>query len=142
MRDTQTSRHPDPTARRSRTRWRTLAFLAIDATAWVGGFVAAAWTRYEFALTTTQLTRAAGCGLIAAGLHVAVAGARPLGTPPARQPPGGTRAGRNRPHHHRDRPARRTAGWRTAGAGEHAAGRRRARPAVHARRSVRLPAPA
>ncbi|GIJ33487.1 polysaccharide biosynthesis protein [Micromonospora sediminimaris] len=76
MRDTQTSRHPDPTARRSRIRWRTLAFLATDATAWVGGFVAAAWTRYEFALTTTQLTRAAGCGLIAAGLHVAVAGAR------------------------------------------------------------------
>ncbi len=75
-RDTQSTRRTDPTARRNRARYRALAFLATDATAWVGGFVAAAWTRYEFALTTTQLTRAAGCGLLAAGLHVAVVGAR------------------------------------------------------------------
>ncbi|MDG4798695.1 nucleoside-diphosphate sugar epimerase/dehydratase [Micromonospora sp. WMMD1082] len=76
MRDTQSTRHPDLRLRRARARYRALAFLATDTTAWVGGFVAAAWTRYEFALTATQLTRAAGCGLLAAGLHITVAAAR------------------------------------------------------------------
>ncbi|MEV6815278.1 nucleoside-diphosphate sugar epimerase/dehydratase, partial [Micromonospora sp. NPDC051296] len=95
--DTKTTRRTDAGTRRTRARYRALAFLATDTTAWVGGFVAAAWTRYEFALTTTQLSRAAGCGLLAAGLHVAVAAARrvrsgrhPLGSLPEVQGLAGT----------------------------------------------------
>lgn len=61
---------------RSRARRRTIGFLATDSTAWVCGFLAAVWFRYEFDLTPDQLARAVACGALAAVVHVAVAAVR------------------------------------------------------------------
>ncbi|NJP32602.1 nucleoside-diphosphate sugar epimerase/dehydratase [Micromonospora thermarum] len=66
---------------------RTATFLAADALAWVGGFIVAAWTRYEQSLTADQAINAAVLGGAAAVLHVGVsavrrirAGRQPLGS--------------------------------------------------------------
>ncbi|MBQ1017249.1 polysaccharide biosynthesis protein [Micromonospora sp. D93] len=64
--------------RRARARRRAAAFLATDTTAWIGGFVAAAWTRFELDLPPGQLGRAAAVGVLAAVVHVAVAAVRRL----------------------------------------------------------------
>ncbi|MFI7428905.1 polysaccharide biosynthesis protein [Micromonospora sp. NPDC049836] len=68
----------DQRARRARARRRAAAFLATDATAWIGGFVAAAWTRFEFQLPAGQLSRAASAGVLAAVLYVSVTAVRRL----------------------------------------------------------------
>ncbi|MBG6066710.1 polysaccharide biosynthesis protein [Micromonospora ureilytica] len=64
--------------RRARARRRAAAFLATDTTAWIGGFVAAAWTRFELDLPPGQLGRAAAVGVLAAVVYVAVAAVRRL----------------------------------------------------------------
>ncbi|MER7333115.1 MULTISPECIES: polysaccharide biosynthesis protein [unclassified Micromonospora] len=74
--ETETTRLSEQGAYRARARHRTIGFLATDSTAWVGGFVAAVWFRYEFDLTPEQLARAAACGALAAVVHVAVAAVR------------------------------------------------------------------
>ncbi|MEV1289621.1 polysaccharide biosynthesis protein [Micromonospora sp. NPDC049679] len=58
--------------RRKETRRRTAALLANDAAAWIGGFVVAAWTRFEFGFTGSHIAKIIGVGLIAAILHNAV----------------------------------------------------------------------
>ncbi|MFI7649579.1 polysaccharide biosynthesis protein [Micromonospora sp. NPDC049460] len=74
--ETETSRLSEQGSHRSRARRRTIGFLATDSTAWVCGFVAAVWFRYEFDLTPDQLARAVACGALAAVVHVAVAAVR------------------------------------------------------------------
>jgi len=61
--------------------------LAADVAAWIGGFLTAAWARYEFALTTDRVLSVAGAGLVAAALHCGVTtlvhlhqGRHPLGS--------------------------------------------------------------
>jgi FlaA1/EpsC-like NDP-sugar epimerase len=75
-RGTQSTPRTEQQLRRARARQRTAGFLSTDTAAWIGGFVAAAWSRYEFDLTTGQLVRAAAAGAVAAGVHVAVAALR------------------------------------------------------------------
>ncbi|MET8352266.1 MULTISPECIES: nucleoside-diphosphate sugar epimerase/dehydratase [unclassified Micromonospora] len=65
--------HTHATDRRKEVQRRTAALLASDTAAWIGGFTVAAWTRYEFDLTTGQITRTLGAGLIAAALHSTMA---------------------------------------------------------------------
>ncbi|MFC6023021.1 polysaccharide biosynthesis protein [Plantactinospora solaniradicis] len=74
-------------SRRRKAQARAAALVAGDAVAWIGGFTAAAWTRYEFDLTTGQLVQVVGAGLIAAALHPTLAsvqrrywGRHPLGS--------------------------------------------------------------
>ncbi|MFG3700190.1 polysaccharide biosynthesis protein [Micromonospora sp. NPDC047620] len=74
--ETETTRLSEQGSHRSRARRRTIGFLATDSTAWVCGFVAAVWFRYEFDLTPGQLARAVACGALAAVVHVAVAAVR------------------------------------------------------------------
>ncbi|MEV5766692.1 polysaccharide biosynthesis protein [Micromonospora sp. NPDC052213] len=74
--ETETTRLSEQGPHRSRARRRTIGFLATDSTAWVCGFVAAVWFRYEFDLTPDQLARAVACGALAAAVHVAVAAVR------------------------------------------------------------------
>ncbi|MGW4498378.1 polysaccharide biosynthesis protein [Micromonospora sp. NPDC004336] len=74
--ETETTRLSEQGSRRARARRRTIGFLATDSTAWISGFVAAVWFRYEFDLTSDQLARAAACGVLAAAVHVAVAAVR------------------------------------------------------------------
>ncbi|MEU6078088.1 nucleoside-diphosphate sugar epimerase/dehydratase [Micromonospora sp. NPDC047074] len=74
--ETETTPLSEQESPRARARRRTIGFLATDSTAWVGGFVAAVWFRYEFALTADQLARAAACGALAAIVHVTVAAVR------------------------------------------------------------------
>ncbi|MEU8331316.1 polysaccharide biosynthesis protein [Micromonospora sp. NPDC048839] len=76
--ETEHTEHADRSTRRARARRRTAGFLATDTTAWVSGFAAAVWTRFEFDLPAGQLGRAAAIGLLAAGAHVAVAAVRRL----------------------------------------------------------------
>ncbi|WP_410814010.1 polysaccharide biosynthesis protein [Micromonospora sp. 067-2] len=76
--DTENTQGADRRTRRARARQRTAGFLATDTAAWVGGFVAAAWTRFEFQLAPGQLGRAATVGVVAAVVHVAVAALRRL----------------------------------------------------------------
>lgn len=73
MDQTSPQSSPKPTShpRRHRTA-QGIALLTLDLTAWVAGFVAATWTRYEFTLTTVQLAAAVGAALLAAVLHAAV----------------------------------------------------------------------
>ncbi|MEV4202592.1 polysaccharide biosynthesis protein [Micromonospora globbae] len=78
--DTASSERTEQRSRRARARRRTAGFLATDATAWVGGFVAAVWTRYEFQLPPGQLSRATIIGVGAAVMYVAVAALRRLYT--------------------------------------------------------------
>jgi FlaA1/EpsC-like NDP-sugar epimerase len=78
--DTASSERTEQRSRRARARRRTAGFLATDATAWVGGFVAAVWTRYEFHLPPGQLSRATIIGVGAAVMYVAVAALRRLYT--------------------------------------------------------------
>ncbi|WP_433392439.1 polysaccharide biosynthesis protein [Micromonospora sp. KLBMP9576] len=66
----------DQQSRRTRARQRTAGFLSTDTVAWIGGFVAAAWSRYEFDVSTGQLARPAACGAVAAAVHIAVAALR------------------------------------------------------------------
>jgi FlaA1/EpsC-like NDP-sugar epimerase len=73
---TQSTPRTDQQSRRARARQRTIGFLSTDTVAWIGGFVAAAWSRYEFELVAGQLARAAACGAVAAAVHVAVAALR------------------------------------------------------------------
>ncbi|MGK5676258.1 polysaccharide biosynthesis protein [Micromonospora sp. URMC 106] len=72
----ETTRLSEQGSHRARARHRTIGFLATDSAAWIGGFVAAVWFRYEFDLTPDQLARAAACGVLAAVVHVAVAAVR------------------------------------------------------------------
>ncbi|MEH1031090.1 FlaA1/EpsC-like NDP-sugar epimerase [Micromonospora profundi] len=74
--DTEHTERASQRARRARARRRALGFLAADTTGWVGGFIVAAWSRFEFQLDTSQLARAAGVGALAAFLHLAVAAVR------------------------------------------------------------------
>ncbi|MER5334800.1 polysaccharide biosynthesis protein [Micromonospora sp. NPDC002717] len=74
--ETETIRLSEQGSHRSRARRRTIGFLATDSTAWVCGFLAAVWFRYEFDLTPDQLARAVACGALAAVVHVAVAAVR------------------------------------------------------------------
>ncbi|MEU4528815.1 polysaccharide biosynthesis protein [Micromonospora ureilytica] len=76
--DTEHTDHATRGRRRARARRRAAAFLATDTTAWIGGFVAAAWTRFELDLPPGQLGRAAAVGVLAAVVHVAVAAVRRL----------------------------------------------------------------
>ncbi|MEV4813670.1 nucleoside-diphosphate sugar epimerase/dehydratase [Micromonospora avicenniae] len=76
--DTASTEDMDQRARRARARLRTTAFLATDTTAWVGGFIAAVWTRYEFQLPPGQFSRVAVIGVGAAVMYVAVAALRRL----------------------------------------------------------------
>ncbi|MET8045210.1 polysaccharide biosynthesis protein [Micromonospora sp. NPDC005215] len=76
--ETEHTEHADRSTRRARARRRTAGFLATDTTAWVSGFAAAVWTRFEFDLPAGQLGRAAAIGLLAAVVHVAVAAVRRL----------------------------------------------------------------
>jgi FlaA1/EpsC-like NDP-sugar epimerase len=57
-------------------RRRRAALLTNDIAAWVGGFVAAAWARYEFDVTASRIMQVVGAGLIAATLHFAVVSVR------------------------------------------------------------------
>ncbi|MEV4463935.1 nucleoside-diphosphate sugar epimerase/dehydratase [Micromonospora echinofusca] len=76
--DTDTSRRTPAADRRARARRRTAGFLATDTAAWLGGFLAAAWTRYEFHLPPGLLPRAVGVGVAAALVHITVAAVRRL----------------------------------------------------------------
>ncbi|MBQ0901392.1 polysaccharide biosynthesis protein [Micromonospora sp. U21] len=76
--DTDSPPRADEPTRRSRARRRTVAFLAADATAWLCGFLAAAWTRYEFQPPPNLFARAAVVAALAALVHVAVAALRRL----------------------------------------------------------------
>ncbi|MDM4718321.1 nucleoside-diphosphate sugar epimerase/dehydratase [Micromonospora sp. WMMA1363] len=85
--DTGTAERVAQRSRRARARRRALGFLATDTAAWIGGFVAAVWARYEFHPPPGQLGRAATAGGIAALMYVVVAAVRrlhsgrhPLGT--------------------------------------------------------------
>ncbi|AVT32857.1 polysaccharide biosynthesis protein [Plantactinospora sp. BC1] len=78
-----------PTTRRRRPGFDRAALLVTDAAAWTIGFGSGAWTRYEFALTTSQLVRALAVGMLAAALHATIAsvgrrylGRHPLGSLP------------------------------------------------------------
>lgn len=62
-----------PTADRRRVLQRAATLPAIDTVAWLGGFAAAAWTRYEFDLTTGRIARVLGTGLVAGMLYSALA---------------------------------------------------------------------
>ncbi|MGC4765848.1 polysaccharide biosynthesis protein [Micromonospora sp. DT46] len=74
--ETEATRLGEQSSHRARARRRTIGFLATDSTAWVGGFTAAVWFRYELDLASGQLARAATCGILAAVVHVAVAAVR------------------------------------------------------------------
>ncbi|GAB3957790.1 hypothetical protein GCM10027614_73940 [Micromonospora vulcania] len=78
LQDTEHRERADRWTRWARGRRRATAFLATDTAAWIGGFVAAAWTRFEFQLPPGQLGRAAAIGVLAAVVHVAVVAVRRL----------------------------------------------------------------
>ncbi|SDY99423.1 hypothetical protein SAMN05444365_104478 [Micromonospora pattaloongensis] len=61
---------------RPNARRPTAGLLVGDAAAWIGGFVVAVWTRFEFDFTGAHLARAVGVGLIAAIVHAALDTAR------------------------------------------------------------------
>ncbi len=48
---------------------RTALWLAADVASWIGGFLVAAWARYEFDLTADRVLSVVGTGLVAAVLH-------------------------------------------------------------------------
>ncbi|MFU8851209.1 polysaccharide biosynthesis protein [Micromonospora sp. SL1-18] len=50
-------------------RAATLSLLTLDTAAWCGGFLGAAWTRYEFALTAGDCARVLTVALACAGIH-------------------------------------------------------------------------
>ncbi|WP_089154166.1 nucleoside-diphosphate sugar epimerase/dehydratase [Micromonospora sp. NBS 11-29] len=56
---------------RGRTTHRaaTLSLLTLDTAAWCGGFLGAAWTRYEFALTAAATGRVLAVALACAAVH-------------------------------------------------------------------------
>ncbi|MEK8106808.1 hypothetical protein NKG94_19795 [Micromonospora sp. M12] len=118
--DTENTHSADRQARRASARQRTAGFLATDTTAWVGGFVAAVWTRFEFQFPgptgSGSCRRPRRGGGARGGRRAAPALLRPT---PAGQLPGGP--GRRRHHHHhgRHRAARPAAVRRAAGSGEH-----------------------
>jgi FlaA1/EpsC-like NDP-sugar epimerase len=62
--------HPSATRPRMELRRRTPALLVVDTSAWVGGFLVAAWARYEFDLSSHAVPVVVG-GLIAAVLYLA-----------------------------------------------------------------------
>ncbi|WBB80852.1 polysaccharide biosynthesis protein [Micromonospora sp. WMMD882] len=53
-------------------RAATLSLLTVDLLAWCAGFMAAAWTRYEFGLTTRQTSLVLGSALVCAILHAGI----------------------------------------------------------------------
>ncbi|MGC4875757.1 polysaccharide biosynthesis protein [Micromonospora sp. DT43] len=76
--ETEHTERADRRTRRARARRGTAALLATDTTAWVCGFVAAVWTRFEFHFPPGQPTRAAAIGVLAAVVHLGVASVRRL----------------------------------------------------------------
>ncbi|MFD2764999.1 nucleoside-diphosphate sugar epimerase/dehydratase [Micromonospora eburnea] len=53
-------------------RVATLSLLTLDAAAWCGGFLGAAWTRYEFELTARDCARVLAVALACAAIHAAL----------------------------------------------------------------------
>ncbi|MGI5215896.1 polysaccharide biosynthesis protein [Plantactinospora sp. CA-290183] len=58
-----------PVRRRSQSRRRAALWLTADATGWIGGFLTAAWARYEFELTVERVLYVVGASLVATALH-------------------------------------------------------------------------
>ncbi|MFE2618330.1 polysaccharide biosynthesis protein [Micromonospora chalcea] len=58
--------------RRITHRAATLSLLTLDTAAWCGGFLGAAWTRYEFDLTAAATARTLGLALACAALYAAL----------------------------------------------------------------------
>ncbi|RQX57818.1 polysaccharide biosynthesis protein, partial [Micromonospora chalcea] len=58
--------------RRITHRAATLSLLTLDTAAWCGGFLGAAWTRYEFDLTVAASARTLGLALACAALYAAL----------------------------------------------------------------------
>ncbi|SCF21658.1 NDP-sugar epimerase, includes UDP-GlcNAc-inverting 4,6-dehydratase FlaA1 and capsular polysaccharide biosynthesis protein EpsC [Micromonospora viridifaciens] len=54
---------------RSSRRAATLSLLTLDTAAWCGGFLGAAWTRYEFELTAGDCARVLSVALACAAIH-------------------------------------------------------------------------
>ncbi|SBT42460.1 nucleoside-diphosphate sugar epimerase/dehydratase [Micromonospora narathiwatensis] len=50
----------------------TLSLLTLDTAAWCGGFLGAAWTRYEFELTARDCARVLAVALACAAIHAAL----------------------------------------------------------------------
>ncbi|MFC4147601.1 polysaccharide biosynthesis protein [Micromonospora mangrovi] len=61
-----------PVRDRIARRAAVLSLLTLDSAAWCGGFLTAAWTRYEFDLTAAQVGRVLVGALACAALHTAV----------------------------------------------------------------------
>ena len=57
-------------ARRTGAWRRTAVLLVTDTAAWIGGFLTAAWTRYEFDLSADVVTNALVAGLIASAIFL------------------------------------------------------------------------
>ncbi|MFK3980852.1 polysaccharide biosynthesis protein [Micromonospora sp. NPDC050397] len=79
--------HARTVHRRPGARRRTAALLAVDTIAWIGGFLTAAWTRFEFELSGQVLARVLVAGLIASAVftcltavHRHYQGRHPLGS--------------------------------------------------------------
>ncbi|SCL23984.1 NDP-sugar epimerase, includes UDP-GlcNAc-inverting 4,6-dehydratase FlaA1 and capsular polysaccharide biosynthesis protein EpsC [Micromonospora rhizosphaerae] len=62
--------------RRKGPRLPLPALFAADCGAWVGGLIAAVWSRYEFDVTARELTAAITAGLAAAVLHLGISRAQ------------------------------------------------------------------
>ncbi|WP_326559730.1 polysaccharide biosynthesis protein [Micromonospora sp. NBC_01796] len=79
--------HLHPVRRRPGARRRTVALLGVDTAAWIAGFLTAAWTRYEFDLSTQLVSRVLVAALLASviftgltTLHRLYLGRHPLGS--------------------------------------------------------------
>ncbi|WP_329108977.1 polysaccharide biosynthesis protein [Micromonospora sp. NBC_01699] len=79
--------HPQPVRRRPGARRRTVALLGVDTVAWIAGFLTAAWTRYEFDLSTHVVSRVLVAGLVASAIFTGLTtvhrrrlGRHPLGS--------------------------------------------------------------
>ncbi|SCG44645.1 polysaccharide biosynthesis protein [Micromonospora halophytica] len=53
-------------------RTKALSLLTLDTAAWCGGFLVAAWARYEFGLTPRQCVLALGTALVCAIVHTSI----------------------------------------------------------------------
>ena len=60
----------DRAARLTGARRRTAVLLVTDTAAWIGGFLTAAWTRYEFDLSADVVTNVLIAGLIASAIFL------------------------------------------------------------------------
>ncbi|MGW4462095.1 polysaccharide biosynthesis protein [Micromonospora sp. NPDC004704] len=79
--------HLHPVRRRPGARRRTAALLGVDTAAWITGFLTAAWTRYEFDLSTQLVSQVLVAALLASviftgltTLHRLYLGRHPLGS--------------------------------------------------------------